>query len=835
MSAAPLHGSLWPLFRRALRRDLRAGSLRIIALALVVAVGAISAVGLFTDRVGRAMNQQASALLGADLLVRSAEPLPAQLAGHAATLGLETASSLRFPSVVLHGDQTLLVDIHAVGAHYPLRGDIRIQAAPAANVEIRRHPPPSGTLWLDRNGLARLHLAVGDEVQLGLKRFRVGAVLRDDPGRGGGLLQFAPQALIAAADLAGSGLITPQSRVGHTLFMAGTPAQTARMRDWLKTHLPTGARVEGLSDGTPEMRAALERAQRFLGLAALAAVLLGGGAIAVAAREFARREADQAAIMRCLGATPRLLLRLTLLRLTSVGLAGSLAGIVLGYLAQRVLVALLAGWFGTELPAAGFGPFLLGIGSGLLTLAGFGLIPVLRIKDVPPLRILRRELAPPPPSAWLTATAAVLALGVLAWRQTDDLGLTAWVLGGAGASVLALWLCGYLLVSLLSRWHPQRGGFGMRFGLRSLARRREMGAVQLAAVGLGLTALLLLAFVRADLLSSWRSSLPADAPNQFAINIQSGERDALRGYFESHGKTPPTLYPMVRGRLISINGKPVNTQTYADSRAKNLVRREFNLTWSDTLQKGNRIIAGHWWNRGGKGFSVEEGIARTLGLKLGDTLGFDVAGQRMSARIDSLRSVQWDSFRPNFFIVARPGLLDGLPASWMTSFHLPKQNDAFLAGLVRSFPGITLFDVDTLLGQVRTIIERAVWAVQYVFAFSLLAGIVVLVAAIDSTRSQRRIEAALLRTLGASNAQLRATVMSEFLLLGLISGVLAATFASGIGYALATRVFDLAYRFDPWLWLAGLTSGGLGVLIVGLLGTRDILRTAPQEVLRSAL
>ncbi len=835
MNVGTPRGSLWPLFRRALRRDLRAGSLRIIALALVVAVGAISAVGLFTDRVGRAMNQQASALLGGDLLVRSAEPLPATLDRHAITLGLATAKSLRFPSVVLHGDQTLLVDIHAVGGHYPLRGDIRIQTAAGANVETRRHPPPPGTLWLDRNGLARLHLTVGAEVQLGLKRFRVGAVLRDDPGRGGGLLQFAPQALIAATDLSGSGLITPQSRGRHTLFMAGSPAQTIRMRDWLKSHLPAGARVEGLSDGTPEMRVALERAQRFLGLAALAAVLLGGGAIAVAAREFARREADEAAIMRCLGATPRLLLQLTLLRLLSVGLAGSLVGIGIGYLAQLGLVALLAGWFGTALPPPGFGPMLLGIGSGLLTLAGFGVIPVWRIKDVPPLRILRRELAPPPPSAWLAAAVAALALGALAWWQTDDPRLTAWVLGGAGASVLALWLFGYLLVSLLSRWHPHRGSFGMRFGLRSLARRREMGAVQLAAVGLGLTALLLLAFVRADLLSSWRSSLPADAPNQFAINIQSGERDALRSYFETHGKAPPTLYPMVRGRLTSVNDKPVSAQTYADPRAKNLVRREFNLTWSDALQKGNRIVAGHWWNQGGKGFSVEEGIAKTLGLKLGDTLGFDVAGQQVSARIDSLRAVQWDSFRPNFFIVARPGLLDGLPASWMTSFHLPTQRDTFLAGLVGSFPGITLFDVDTLLGQVRTIIERAVWAVQYVFAFSLLAGIVVLVAAIDSTRTERRREAALLRTLGASNAQLRATVASEFLLLGLISGLLAATFASGIGYALATRVFDLAYRFDPWLWLAGLTVGGLGVLIVGLLGTRDVLRTAPQEVLRSAL
>lgn len=835
MSEATGNPSLWPLFRRTLRRDLSAGSLRIIALALVVAVGAISAVSLFTDRVGRAMNQQAASVLGGDLLVRSAEPLPASIEQHAAALGLETSSGLRFPSVILHGEQTLLIDVHAVDGHYPLRGDISIQKSPGGKIELRRAPPPAGTLWLDRNGLVRLHLNIGDEVRLGLKRFRVGALLRNDPGRGGGLLQLAPQALIASADLAGSGLITSQSRVGRTLYLAGSPAATAQMHAWLKTHLPIGARIEDLHDGTPELRAALERTQRFLGLAALAAVLLGGGAIAVAARDFTRRESDQAAIMRCLGATPQLLLRLTLLRLFSVGLIGSLLGLCLGYLAQLGLAVLLAGWFGTTLPAPGFGAAVLGIGSGLFTLAGFGLIPVLRIKDVPPLRILRRELTAPPPSIWLTAAAAFLALSALAWWQTADARLTAWVLGGAGASVLTIWICGYLLITLMARWHSRWGAFAIRFGFRSLARRREMGAVQLAAVGLGLTALLLLAFVRAGLLSSWRASLPTDAPNQFAINIQTSERGVLRSYFETYGQTPPRLYPMVRGRLSSINGKPVSARDYADPRARNLIRREFNLSWADTLQKGNKVVAGQWWNQGGKGFSVEEGIAKTLGLRVGDKIGFDVAGQRISARIDSLRSVQWDSFRPNFFIVARPGLLDGLPVSWMTSFYLPAQHDAFLAGLVRSFPGVTMFDVDTLLRQVRTIIERTVWAVQYVFGFSLLAGIVVLVAAIDSTRGQRRREVALLRTLGASDAQLRTTVISEFLLLGLISGLLAATFASGVGYILATRVFDLSYRFDPWLWLAGLTIGGVGVLIVGLLGTWTVLRTPPLDVLRSVL
>ncbi|APZ43179.1 ABC transporter permease [Acidihalobacter ferrooxydans] len=826
--------SLGPLLWRSLRGDLRSGSLRIIALALCVAVTAITAVGLFTDRVARAMSQQAAAQIGADLLVRSPISLPAELTRHAESIGLRASSSLRFPSVVLHGERTLLVDVHAVGADYPLRGAIHVQATPGSGVQSRLHPPPAGTLWLARSALLRLHLKVGDRLQLGRTTLTVGAILRSDPGRGGGLLQFAPQALVRTASLAQSGLLNAQSRVRYTLYLAGSTAAVTQMRRWLKVHAPPAARVEGPRDGAPELRVALERAQRFLGLAALAAVLLGGAAIAVAAREFARREADQAAIMRCLSATPGVLLRLTLLRLGSVGVLGSALGVGFGYLAQEGLAALLAQLIAVPLPAPGGGALLLGMGSGLLTLAGFGLPPILRIKDVPPLRILRRELSAPPPSAWLSASTAITALAALAWWQTDDLRLTAWVLGGALVSVLGLWLAARLLIRLLSAWRATRAPFGLRFGLRSLVRRREIGAVQLAAIGLGMTALLLLAFVRGNLLDSWQATLPPDAPNQFAIGIQSAQRTALQGYFSAHGLPAPTLHPVVRGRLTAIDGKAVSAGDYPRGRARNLLRHEFNLSWSRTLQAGNHIVAGHWWDTGGKGLSVEQGLAHTLHLKVGQTLTFDVGGQHVTAPIASLRTVQWDNFHPNFFIVAQPGVLDGLHESWMTSFYLPHGQDAFVAGLVRQFPAVTLFNVDALLGQIRAIVDRAIWAVQYVFAFALLAGIVVLIAAIDGTRHERRREAALLRTLGASNAQLRAAVAYEFLLLGLICGLLAATVASGIGYALATRVFDLSWRFDPMLWLSALLGGGVGVLAVGLLGTRDVLRTAPQSLLRTA-
>ncbi|WP_322111777.1 ABC transporter permease [Acidihalobacter yilgarnensis] len=556
--------------------------------------------------------------------------------------------------------------------------------------------------------------------------------------------------------------------------------------------------------------------------------------MAVAAASFARRESDQSALMRCLGASGSMVLRLAIWRLLVVGLFGSLLGLALGALAQWGLSALLAGWFATRLPLPGWGPFGVGLISGLVLLLGFGLVPVLQVGRVPPLRVLRRELSSMPASAWLTATAALAAMGGLLRWQTGDSQLSLWVIGGGLVTVVVLWTVARGLMLGLARWHPGGTRFGWRFGLRNLGRRGPLGAVQLAAVGLGLSTLLLLAFVRGDLLDAWRRSLPADTPNQFAINIQTAQRDGVRALFAAHGLPAPDFYPMVRGRLVSINGKPVRARDYADGQARRLVRREFNLSWASHLQKGNQLVAGHWWaSETPRGFSVDQGIARTLGIHLGDRLGFETAGQAFSGKVESLRNVRWDSFRPNFFVVAVPGMLDGLPVNWITSFYLPPGHAAFLPALVRAYPGVTLFDVDRLLAQVRSIIERGVRAVEYVFAFSLVAGLIVLYAAIDAAQAARRRELAVLRTLGASRRQLRLALAAEFAALGILAGVIASASASLLGYVLAVHIFNLDYSPDPRLWLVGVASGTLLVLAVGLWGTRAAVRVPPLVVLQS--
>ncbi|OBS10971.1 ABC transporter permease [Acidihalobacter prosperus] len=822
------------LLWRALRRDLGSGALRVIVFALIVAVGAITAVGVFTDRVARGMSEQASNLLGADLVLGAADAIPGDVRQEARRLGLRAVDALGFPSVVLSGEHTLLVMVRALGSGYPLLGDVRLSERPFGPERTLRRPPRTGTVWLSREALTRLGLAVGDSLHLGEARLRIAGIVREAPGTGAGLFDFAPRLILSLSDVASTGLVTPQSRVRHELMLAGAPAAVDTMRRWLSAHAPVGMQVEDVRSGRPTLRTALDRAQRFLSLAALAAALLGGGAIAVAAASFARREADQSALMRCLGASGARVLRLAVWRLLGVGLIGSLGGLALGALAQWGLSALLAGWFATQLPLPGWQPFAVGLASGLILMLGFGLVPVLQVGRVPPLRVLRRQLGAPTSSVWGITGAALLAMaGLLRW-QTGNTRLSMWMVGGGLVTVAVSWAVAYGLMRGLARGHARGSRFGWRYGLRSLGRRGLLGAVQLAAVGLGLSTLLLLAFVRGDLLDAWQRSLPTDTPNQFAINIQTDQRAGVRALFQAHGLPPPHFYPMVRARLVSINGKPVRARDYADAQARRLVRREFNLSWASHLQQGNRLVAGRWWaDDRAQGFSVDQGLARTLGIRLGDRLGFETAGQAFAGTVESLRDVRWDTFRPNFFVLTPPGMLEGLPVSWITSFYLPPGHAALLPALVRAYPGVTLFDVDRLLAQVRAIIERGVQAVEYVFAFALLAGLIVLYAAIDASQPARRRELAVLRALGASRTQMRLALAAEFAGLGILAGVIASASASLLGYVLATRIFDLDYVPDPGLWLAGVASGMLLVLAVGLWGTRTAARVPPQAILQT--
>lgn len=815
-------------------RELRAGLLTPMLAALMVAVAAVSAVGFFTDRVDAGMRAQAAEFLAADSRIDSPGDL-ANVRNVARKLGLQTAETLVFPTVILSGQRTLLVGLKAVGAGYPLRGSLTIAADEAGAVDRRvvRHGPASRQAWLAPRALAMLDLKVGDEVRIGRRSFTIAAALVREPDVGNFFSQAAPRVMIDLADIPATGLVTPASRVHHHLLLAAPAAKRRALLDRLARRLP-GLKPEGLSldrpeNSQPEFKTAFDRAARFLGLAAMVAVLLSGAALMLAARHYNQVQQDAVALMRAFGASSRQIGWIYLLRLMMLALIAAVPGLLIGLATQAGLAGLMARVIDVSLPPPGLRPVFTGIGISLVALFGFALPSLLRLKDTPPLRVLNRQARAPTPAATLLFIAGLGAVALLVWFQARDAELTGYVLAGLMASVLLFLALAWSLLVLVGRW-PARGV--ARFGLARLARERLSGSAQLAALALGLTALLLLGVVRADLLDAWRAQIPTDAPNFFAINIQPDQVDGLKSFFHAHGLSDAGLYPMIRARWSTHNGKPVRPQRY-HGQSRRLAEREFNLSYTADLPVDNRILAGKWFAAGARrGWSVAESVAKRFGWRVGDTLGFDVDGSTLRSTITSIRKVQWDSMRPNFFVIAAPPLLQGTPAQYVTSFYLPGADVGVQKALLTRYPTLTLFDLSRILHEVRTLIDRASEAVQYVFVFTVLAGLVVLLAAFQASERSRIRDAAILRTLGASRRQIARTLWVEFLAVGLLSGLLATVAAGSLGAVLSWRLFDLPWRLDVWLPIYGLTAGLLLALILVPLLSRRMTGVSPARILR---
>jgi len=815
---------------RSLQRDWRSAEVRILMLALVVAVAAVTAVSFFTNRIHRVMDLQTAELLGADLRVSSADALPSAFVDEAHRHGLQTAQFWEFPSVILHDEETALISVKAVTESYPLRGQLQVAERLYGVETVTTEIPAPSQLWVETRLLTQLGLQVGDSLDLGEMQFTIAKALTYEPDRGGLLFQLAPRVLMNLDDVEKTKLVSLGSRVRYQLLVAGD--KMAEYRTWLGPQIQAGQQIQGVEESRPELRSALERAERFLGLAALIALILAGAAVAIAAQHFSQRQADASAIMRCLGATQKFVLQVYLLRMLSLGLLASGVGCVLGWLAQTVLSALLANYFAiTTLPAPSVTPVLVGFATGLITLLGFALLPLLRIRAVPPLRVLRRELGATPLAVWQVVGVASLAMALLVFWQAGDSKLALLMIAGTFLTLLILAAAAYGLVHSLRLFRHQ-AGVTWRFGLANLARRSRASSVQLAAFGLGIMALLLLAVVRVDLLDAWQDNLPEGLPNHFIINIQKDGVESLQAKLSEPQYNSSGMYPMLVGRFVAINGQPVLAKNYTSNRAKRFVARSFSLSSAEMLPKDNSIVAGKFWNSEPGQLSVEVGFAKEMGINLGDTLHFRIAGQDVSAKVTSLRSVQWQSFNVNFFVLASPDVIQDLPKTYITSFYLANPASNFIPSLVREFPSITVINVEALLAQVRQIISRASLAIQYIFLFTLLAGVMVLYAAIYASHEERLYEGAILRTLGATRRQVLLSLIAEFSTLGFLAGVLAACAASGIGCVLAVQVFDLPYQFNGWLWVIGVLGGALGVGLAGVLGTRSLLQRPPLETLR---
>jgi len=847
-AVAPRPPRLVHLAWRQLLRDLRAGELRLLLVAVTLAVAALSAVGFFADRLNGGLARDARALLGGDAIVASDRPAPAEFAALARSLRLDVATSTAFPSMArapeARGGATRLVGVKAVSDAYPLRGRVQVAAAPGGPEVPAAQAPARGTVWVDAAVLDSLALRVGDSLLLGDAALRIAHVIVVEPDRGAGFLAFAPRVLLHEADLEATGLIQPASRVTYRLAVAAPEGREAAVRDFvqrvearIKAGALRGVRVEALDSGRPEMRQTLDRAEKFLNLVALLAAMLSAVAVGIAARDFAERHLDDCAMLRVLGQPQRAIAATYLLEFGFVGLVASAAGVLLGWGVHHAFVWLLAGLVQTALPAPGAWPALFGFGVGFTLLLGFGLPPVLQLARVPALRVIRRDVGALQPASLAVLGAGALAFVALLLAASSDLKLGLIAVGGFAGALALFALLAWLAVQALRRIVPRtRAPRWVVLATRQIASRPAFAVLQVCALSVGLLALVLLVLLRTDLIESWRAATPPDAPNRFVINVQPDQGEAFRERLQGAGVQRYDWYPMIRGRLIAVNGKPVAPDDYADDRARRLVDREFNLSHAAQMPMHNTLVAGRWTPDEADAVSVEEGIAQTLGLALGDRLSFDIAGSVSESRITSLRKVDWSSMRANFFVMYPRAAMPDVPATYMAAFRAPEAAAAngFDNALSRDFPNITNVDVSASVAQVQRVLDQVVRAVEFLFGFTLAAGLVVLFAAVAATRESRAREFALMRAMGASGALLARVQRTELLGVGALAGLLASIAAMAVGWALARYAFDFTWRASPWVPLAGGAVGALLALAAGWWGLREVLRRPVVDTLRRA-
>jgi len=848
MTGGAVHAStggiqLWALAARQTWRDFQAGELRLLAVAVVLAVAALTAVAFFADRLNSGLARDARQLLGGDAVVSSDQPTPASLVQRAQALGLATAGSAGFPSMGrapdARGGASRLVAVKAVSSNYPLRGRLQVKASPEAAVQTVEGGPPRGAVWVDEPILESLGLTMGDQLLLGDAAFKIDRIIVVEPDRGAGFMSFSPRVMLHEGDLPATGLVQPASRITWRLAVAGPDAAvktfTREAEAQIRSESLRGVRLDSFEGGRPEMRQTLDRADKFLRLVALLAALLAAVAVGIGARDFAQRHLDDCAMLRVLGLPQRRIAGAYALEFVFLGLLASAAGIALGWAVHHGFVWLLVGLVSASLPPAGLAPAFFGLGVGMTLLLAFGLPPVLQLARVPPLRVIRRDLGAPQMGSLSVLAVGVLGFSALLMAASADPVLGGIAVGGFGLAVALFAGLAWAAVSLLRRLVPEAGApRWLLLATRQVTARPAYAVLQVSALAVGLLALVLLVLLRTDLIGSWRQATPPDAPNRFVINIQPDQTHAFRETLAKSGVQRYDWYPMIRGRLVAINGQPVQAQGFEGDRAQRLVEREFNLSHAAELPAGNPVVAGRWTPEEADGLSVEDGLAKTLGLKLGDRLSFDMAGYVKEGRITSLRKVDWGSMRVNFFVLfPRSEMADQVPVTWISAFRAPPER-GFDNALSRAFPNVTNVDVSASIAQVQRVLDQVIRAVEFLFGFTLATGLVVLFAAVTATREARSREYALMRAMGASRVLLAQVQRAELLGVGALAGLLASVVAVLVGWLLARYAFEFSWNPTPWVPLVGTIAGALLAWAAGWWGLRGVLRRPVVESLRSS-
>jgi putative ABC transport system permease protein len=815
-------------------RDSRAGELTILFLALLIAVTSSTAIALFSDRLERTMTDQTAEFLAADMVITSHATIPESWLEKATQLNLAQAQTAEFSSVLIEHDELLLAGIKAASANYPLRGFLKTTTSDYSAETIEHQGPEPGFAWVEKRVLSALKLNIGDPITVGEKRLTISKIVTYEPDKQGDIYSLSPRVIINKQNLQETGVIQPGSHVHYFFQFSGDLSQLTEFKRWVKPQLNSAQRIMDIHEDRPELGSALNRAERYLGLSSIVVIIISGVAIAMATRRYTERHLDATAILRCLGCKQRDVLGLFISQFIVLGLLTSSLGCLLGWFTQEMLFRLLRNLLPQSVANPGLLAVFFGIITGMTVLMGFALPPLLRLKRVSPVRVLRRDLEPLPSSAWLVYGLATGIVGVLIWRYTEDLNMTVTIFFAGLMLLLVLGLLVHLILMLARRFLPLMG-LNWRFGLQGLLRNSRATISQILAFSITLVAMALSFTVRSDLIENWHKQLPEHAPNHFALNIFPEQLPTMQADFKEQGIVGSQFYPVIRGRLTEINGVPVQKIVTKDTQGENATHRELSLTWTEHLPEENKIIAGSWWSSEKKGeVSVEQKLAESLKINLGDRLKFIVGGQGLTVTVSSIRALQWDTMKPNFYMIFSPGTLESFPGTFITSFYLPDNKKTYLNQLVKKYPAMTILEVDLILKQFKTLLTQLTQAINYLLYFALLAGFTVLFSAIYSTLDNRIYESALLRTFGANRSLLRVTHIIEFTLLGLVSGILAVIMSEALLYALYSKVMHIAYRPTLYLWIALPLIGAFAVGIAGCWGVRNVANIPPLRVLRDS-
>ena len=822
---------------RLLARDWRSGALTILVFSLLLAVATVTSISLFTSRIHNSIYDEAAQFLAGSVKISGSIPIEDSWLNQAETLNIETALITEFTSMAFSEQEMILTQVKAVSSSYPLKGEMTIAKTPYGAEQKISGAPKEGEAWLASRLFEALGISIGDKIFLGDGEFIVTAAVVKEPDAGQSLFGIAPRAMINHKDIAKTNAVQVGSRISYSLLISGSENRIDKFQNWIDPKLGHHFRWNDAKSSNRSVGGALDRAESFLLLAGSLSVILGCAAIALAARRYAQKNAKTVAVLKTLGYTPNDVLTTFSLILITLGLSGVLAGSLLGWVLHWGILIAIGNLIPTQLMAPSFSAYWTGYITGFVALLAFAAPPFFSLRNVLPKAAINDSNQSAFNAFWANLLG-LAAIVLLVFLYSRDPLLTLYLTIGSIICLQGVFLLSKATISFSQRF-AKKLNYTWRLGFNNLQRHQKTNAMQIMIFSILLLLVAILISVRTHLIAQWKNQLPPNAANHFAFNIFPDELEDVKQAFAESGVTHSPFYAMTRGRIVAVNGESTAERVAKFNEGGMDYEREINLTSSQEMGPDNTIESGQWWTSSQLVadaeflVSTEEGYAKGLGIEVDDLLLFSIAGQELTARVTSIRSVQWDSMNPNFFMIFNQAIDKKYGANWLTSFHIDANQKTFLNQLTRKYPTISLIELDQTINQIRDIINKITTAIEFILMLVVISGLLVLITSIQATLDMRFKESAILRTLGAEKALVRKTLITEFSVLGLLAGLLAVVGTEACLFLLQTLTFELQYQPFFIIWLALPIAGALLIGATGWVSTRRVTQVPPMHVLKS--